>query len=583
MMLFMLLSMVSSIGLTASAAPSDSSSDGRTAFQTAEECYALDTNKNLHLSATELGAVADAGEREALRDYCEALPSKVLSVEDNNTGPGQGENGICHANEGVKQYTYIAPSDSSYETHLKHVGAGGSDRFATKAEFEAGECFPDQVTVPVAPTVTAGVCVEGVYTAPIITPATTAGITYAVNLNAETGAYTVVATLASGYIFGDLTGTGFVASEDGRTATFTGTVDLGECEAETGQIAVFKTLCETIGQQDTCNGRDDLLAGYMVDFNIYAGTGTGSEPVETVTVTLGENAGGGGNTGAGSQGRIVSSELPLGTYTVCEVEVAYNSEGDEVFLEAFPRPTASQGGSTGGTNQEQFGEDCILVELTPGTAELKFLDLVVDAPEEEEVVINIYKEVCAHLHHPEHHHPEHHADPCVSSDDLDGTEIEFTVTYVIGGVETTEETSLVVQGNEGSAVVTLPLADSYTICEVVPEGVEGVDFAIDVDGAEATEDGCITFSGEAVPDSGVVNVLFWNDLEDKKPEQPEKPEQPGEKPQPQQPGKAVVTTLPSTGSGDEQSNNAVASLALLAGAAAMAGTGLLLRKERPAA
>jgi hypothetical protein len=48
-------------------------------------------------------------------------------------------------------------------------------------------------------------------------------------------------------------------------------------------------------------------------------------------------------------------------------------------------------------------------------------------------------------------------------------------------------------------------------------------------------------------------------------------------------GTTAVTTLPSTGSGAEASNDAVASRTLLAGAAALAGTGMLLRKERPAA
>jgi hypothetical protein len=48
-------------------------------------------------------------------------------------------------------------------------------------------------------------------------------------------------------------------------------------------------------------------------------------------------------------------------------------------------------------------------------------------------------------------------------------------------------------------------------------------------------------------------------------------------------GTTAVTTLPSTGSGAEASNDAIASLTLLPGAAALAGTGMLLRKERPGA
>lgn len=70
-----------------------------------------------------------------------------------------------------------------------------------------------------------------------------------------------------------------------------------------------------------------------------------------ITVTLGENADGGGNTGSGSQGRSVGAP----------------ATGEEVQLDSETWP----GGSSGGANQQQFGDDCITVELTPGTAELK--------------------------------------------------------------------------------------------------------------------------------------------------------------------------------------------------------------------
>ncbi len=140
--------------------------------------------------------------------------------------------------------------------------------------------------------------------------------------------------------------------------------------SQTGRVAVFKFLCESIGQQDTCNGRDTSLAGFMIEFQIFDDDGM---LVDTITVTLGENANGEGNTGGGSQGRIVSDPLPIGTYTVCEVPFAFNDEGDRVPLDAEPRPEAGNGGSTGG-QQEQTGENCITVTITAGTAELKFLD-----------------------------------------------------------------------------------------------------------------------------------------------------------------------------------------------------------------
>ncbi len=151
-------------------------------------------------------------------------------------------------------------------------------------------------------------------------------------------------------------------------------------QASSGSIAVFKTLCDRIGQQDTCNGRDTSLTGYSIDFQVFAGLNSTTLPVlQTITVTLNENANGQGNVGNGSQGRTAGSPLPVGPYTVCEVPFAFMG-AVSVPLDAEPRPTASQGGSTGGSTQTQFGDNCISVSLTPGTAELKFLDLRVTPP-----------------------------------------------------------------------------------------------------------------------------------------------------------------------------------------------------------
>lgn len=190
--------------------------------------------------------------------------------------------------------------------------------------------------------------------------------------------------LAFGFSLGSgIQGSGVVESLTFACTVYTFT-DGATGGGDTGSIAVFKTMCESIGQQDTCNGRDTSLDGWMVDFEIYAGEGTEGELVETITVTLGENAEGEGNTGDGSQGRIVSGELEAGTYTVCEVPVAYNDAGDEVSLDAVPRPEAGDGGSTGGGQDLLEGTDCVVVEVTAsGTAEVKFLDTVVEAPADE--------------------------------------------------------------------------------------------------------------------------------------------------------------------------------------------------------
>ncbi len=156
------------------------------------------------------------------------------------------------------------------------------------------------------------------------------------------------------------------------------------------------------------------------------------------------------------------------------------------------------------------------------------------------------------------------------------------MTYTIGEDDTTVDTSLVVDGSEGSAVVNLPLADSYTVCEDTPDGVEEVTFGIlGVDSAESTADGCITFSGEGLADGGLVEIVFWNDLEDETPVTPTPTPVIPEKPAPT-PVPAPVKILPSTGNGAENGPS-VAPWMLIASAALLAGTGAILRKDRHAA
>jgi len=138
-----------------------------------------------------------------------------------------------------------------------------------------------------------------------------------------------------------------------------------------GIIAIFKTMCDNIGKQDTCNGRDTSLDDWHIDFTVQDEE---DELVQTIVVTLGDNAGGGGSTGAGSQGRAQGTPLPVGTYLVCEIPIAYNDADprDEVPLDVTPRPEPGNGGSTGGAQQQI--DNCILVTITTGTSELKFLD-----------------------------------------------------------------------------------------------------------------------------------------------------------------------------------------------------------------
>ncbi len=229
-----------------------------------------------------------------------------------------------------------------------------------------------------------------------------------------------------------------------------------------------------------------------------------------------------------------------------------------------------------------------LVEVFNGTthelADLPIVDgqttsfVVFNPIAPEEITINIYKLVCSGF-------SEDQEDGCVESDKLDGTEIDFTVTYTIGEDDTTVDTSLTIEGSEGSAVVNLPLADSYKVCEDTPDGIEQVLFGVlGVDEVQVTEDGCITFSGEGLADGGLVEIVFWNDLEDETPVTPTPtpvtPEKPT--PTPVTPVPAPVKVLPSTGNGTADSTS-VAPWMLIASAALLAGTGAVLRKDRHAA
>jgi LPXTG-motif cell wall-anchored protein len=149
-------------------------------------------------------------------------------------------------------------------------------------------------------------------------------------------------------------------------------------DEDTGRVSVTKWMCTHIGDQDTCTSdKDYSLEGYKVDFKVYQGGQTEAvgDLKETITVTLGKNNNGSGSTGGGAMGDKTGKALDLGTYTVCEVPLAYKDALPPVALDAFPRPKSSQGGSSGGTNQTQWGDNCIVVQLTKGTAEVKFLDI----------------------------------------------------------------------------------------------------------------------------------------------------------------------------------------------------------------
>jgi hypothetical protein len=105
------------------------------------------------------------------------------------------------------------------------------------------------------------------------------------------------------------------------------------------------------------------MAGWHVDFKIYNGmTDDVGSLMSRMQVTLDQ--------GGGSEGHATTDLLVIGTYTVCEVEIAYRGNAANELV-ADPMPT--------GTNQRLFNDECITVNLTPGIAQLTFRDVLFSA------------------------------------------------------------------------------------------------------------------------------------------------------------------------------------------------------------
>jgi hypothetical protein len=140
----------------------------------------------------------------------------------------------------------------------------------------------------------------------------------------------------------------------------------------TGGIVISKDICNGIGTQDSCiQGGDRTLEGYTIDFKLYAGGDDSGTLLNTIPLALVQTG--------GSSGTATASGLAPGTYTVCEVPLAYKAGMDDVQLQGVPRPAAGGGGSSGGSSQSPVGDLCIRVEVTTGNAQVKFLNKRVEA------------------------------------------------------------------------------------------------------------------------------------------------------------------------------------------------------------
>jgi hypothetical protein len=132
-----------------------------------------------------------------------------------------------------------------------------------------------------------------------------------------------------------------------------------------GFIDINKSFCDTIGQQNTCNGKPTNPIPDSVTFVVcaYDGTNTdctGQATLETIVVTM--------STANGTSGSQQSTtDFAAGTYIVCE-------QGNPLGYTAFPRPDLSTGGSFQSASQFCI-KATLSINSSSGNAQLQFLDI----------------------------------------------------------------------------------------------------------------------------------------------------------------------------------------------------------------
>ena len=137
----------------------------------------------------------------------------------------------------------------------------------------------------------------------------------------------------------------------GGTPTETPTPVIAQVLAQDSSIAVHKSICQSIAQDNSCSGTDQSLDGYSIRFDVYRLLSPSDRPEDTIVVALDQ--------GAGSSGKDVSGELAGTFYTVCEVPLAYPPGGGAaVSLNGVPVPNGSNETLTDGYPL------CMTVQLT---------------------------------------------------------------------------------------------------------------------------------------------------------------------------------------------------------------------------
>lgn len=140
------------------------------------------------------------------------------------------------ANLNVELYFYAdieagapGPFNNTFSATGFEDGAVGDSHSIVRSG-GGGDGQGDTIVTPITPSATDGVCIDGTWTAPTVTATDGNGVTYDVDLNVETGTYTVTATKSDYQEWADLSGTGWtVSTTNPAQAIYTGTVVPNPC------------------------------------------------------------------------------------------------------------------------------------------------------------------------------------------------------------------------------------------------------------------------------------------------------------------------------------------------------------------
>ena len=127
------------------------------------------------------------------------------------------------------------------------------------------------------------------------------------------------------------------------------------------RITIKKDVCDSIGQNNNCNGNNTALKDRRLEFTVQSGASATGTFRDSVFVTI--------NLGGGSNGQTTTGDTFFEgeTIRVCEAPVSG--------FDSLPQPEPGTG-STGGGSQTADG-DCIIAVLGPGNNVLQFINVAI--------------------------------------------------------------------------------------------------------------------------------------------------------------------------------------------------------------